>query len=177
MPLPPVPIRTERLILRPWVDGDVDAMAAAIQVSVEHLTPWMPWAANEPLSREERLALIATFRSTWERGEDLTVGVFLEGTVVGGAGLHNRIGPSGLEIGYWIHVDHTRKGYATETAGALAGAALELAAVDHVWIKHDAANLASGGVPAKLGFTRIGEQHAEVRAPGETGVQWVWELR
>ena len=51
---------------------------------------------------------------------DYEYGVFLaDGSVVGGCGLHRRIGPSALEIGYWVHVAHTRRGIATAAAGAL----------------------------------------------------------
>lgn len=32
--------------------------------------------------------------------------------VVGGCGLHRRVGPGGLEIGYWVHAAWTRRGIA-----------------------------------------------------------------
>lgn len=177
VPLPPVPITTDRLVLRPWVDGDVAALAAAIGTSLEHLRPWMPWIAHEPLTMAGRRELIAGFRASWERDEELVVGVLLGDQIVGGAGLHRRGGPTSLDIGYWIHKDHCRQGYATETAGALSDAALAMPDIDHVRILHDVANTASSGVPARLGFTKIGEQEAPIAAPNETGMQSVWERR
>ncbi|MDZ7679208.1 MAG: GNAT family N-acetyltransferase [Acidimicrobiales bacterium] len=96
---------------------------------------------------------------------------------VGSTGLHDRKGPGGLEIGYWIHVDHVRKGFASEAVAALADAALTLADIERVYICHDAENHASAGVPASVGFVRRADRSAPVKAPSETGTQWVWELR
>lgn len=178
MQLPDAPILTERLVLRPWDEGDVDAMGAAITASLDHLRPWMPWIADEPLDRAGRLDIIERFRKEREAGESLGLGIFLDdGTVVGGTGLHTRVGPGGLEIGYWVHVDHVGRGIATEAAGALTRLGLGLDGIDRIEIHHDVRNHASGRVPAKLGFTRIGEIEVEPTAPAESGIRVVWARR
>jgi ribosomal-protein-serine acetyltransferase len=43
---------------------------------------------------------------------------------------------------------------------------------------HDEANIASAGVPRKLGFTEVEKRQsaAEAAAPGETGISVVWRL-
>ncbi len=74
------------------------------------------------------------------------------GECVGGAGLHPRVGKGGIEIGYWTHVSHVRKGLAAETAGALTRAAFEIGRMRWVEIRCATKNVASAGVPAKLGF-------------------------
>ena len=46
-------------------------------------------------------------------------------------------------------------------------------------IYHDAANVASGRIPAKLGYARLGEPPTRdlwPPAPGETGTDVVWQL-
>jgi ribosomal-protein-serine acetyltransferase len=177
MDFPGMPIVTERLVLRPWEDDDVDALTNAVTANIDHLRPWMSWIDHEPMSREQRLELIARFRAARLAGDDLTLGIFHNGEAVGGTGLHPRIGASGVEIGYWIHVDHLRKGFATEAAGALADAALALPHIDHVQIHHDVANVASAGVPQRLGFVKVGEDHDGIQAPAECGVEWIWEMR
>lgn len=134
----------------------------------------MPWIAHEPSNLESRLALIDQWRNGWELGGDSTLGVFRDDVVVGGAGLHRRVGPNAVEIGYWIHVDHLRNGYATQAAEALMIAAFEVAGIDRVEIHHDKANIASAGVPRRLGFTLVGETPAGVTAPGEIGVDCQW---
>jgi ribosomal-protein-serine acetyltransferase len=177
MEAPEIPIVTERLVLRPWEDDDVDAMTQAITASVEHLRPWMPWIAHEPLDRAGRLEVIQRFRSEWESGASFTLAMFRDGAVVGGTGLHPRVGPGGLEIGYWVHVDHIGQGMATEAASALTAVALAMGGVDRVEIHHDVANPASGRVPAKLGYTMAEERAVPPSAPGETGRQLIWVRR
>lgn len=178
MNFPAVPIVTERLVLRPWADDDVDAMGAAITASVDHLRPWMPWIAHEPLDRSGRLEVIHRFRRELDDDLSLTLGIFLhDGAVVGGTGLHRRVGPGALEIGYWVHVDHVGRGIATETADALTRVGLSLEGIERMEIHHDVANHASGRVPAKLGYTRIGERQVTALAPAETGTNAIWDMR
>ena len=165
------------LTLRRYRPADAPALHVAILDSLEELRPWMPWAAAEPLSVPDREALIATFARGWDEGTDFTFGMFTGGQVVGGCGLHRRIGPDGLEIGYWVRTTHTRRGLATAAAGMLADAALRIPGVDHVEIHHDKANAASGRVAAKLGFVLRREVSVAVSAPGESGVSCEWRLQ
>ena len=37
--------------LRHWRAEDAEAQARAIEESLDHLRPWMPWAADEPKPR------------------------------------------------------------------------------------------------------------------------------
>ncbi|MDH3681898.1 MAG: GNAT family N-acetyltransferase [Acidimicrobiia bacterium] len=176
-PLLPERIETERLVIRLWELEDAPALHDAVTASVEHLQPWMAWIANEPLSVDERADLIATWRQ--QRGSmlDAVYGIFTaDGTLVGGAGLHHRIEPTGLEIGYWLHVDQTGRGYATETARALTDVALDHPGIDYVEIHHDVANERSGAVPARLGYIHIGDEPRELAAPGEAGITRSWRL-
>jgi ribosomal-protein-serine acetyltransferase len=167
-------VETERLVLRTWTEDDADALARAIAESLDELLPWMPWAALEPLPVHERRQLIRGWDATWSDGGEVIYGIFLDGAVIGGTGLHRRAGPHDLEIGYWIHSGHVRRGYATEAARALTDLAFTLDAIDRVEIHHDRANGASGAVPAKLGFERVEEREKEQTAPGETGVDCIW---
>jgi RimJ/RimL family protein N-acetyltransferase len=160
--------------LRTWVDADEPALAAAVTASLDHLLPWMWWAASEPMSPADRLEVFAGFRRDWEAGGDAVYGAFLDGEVVGGTGLHRRRGPHVLEIGYWIHVDHLRQGYATEIARSLTDTALTVPGIEVVEIHHDRANVRSRAVPERLGFGFIGETRDEPHAPAEEGVDWCW---
>lgn len=58
---------------------------------------------------------------------------------------------------------------------ALTRVALTLPGIDRVAIRRDVANAASGAVAAKAGFTEVRRVHREPQAPGETGVDVVWE--
>lgn len=172
----PVIVETERLILRCWSVDDAEAINDAIVASTEHLRPWMPWIAFEPRSVADRRELIETWELERIDGGDTVYGIFLDGIAIGGTGLHRRRGPGVLEIGYWVHVDHVGLGYATEVAAALTHVAFACADIDRVEIHHDAANVVSGRVPAKLGFTMVAEVTTEAVAPAETGRSNVWHL-
>jgi RimJ/RimL family protein N-acetyltransferase len=104
------------------------------------------------------------------------MGLFLEGVVAGGCGLHHRIGLGGLEIGYWTHPAFLRRGIATAAAGLLTEAAFARAEIARVEIHHDKANQASQGIPRKLGFAFVREVPDEVAAPAEVGISCEWQL-
>lgn len=165
------------LVLRPWRNEDAVALNVAVTRSLDHLRPWMPWIAAEPLPVDARRALIARWEDEREKGGDIVFGMFCGADVVGSCGLHHRqSGPAVREIGYWVHVDHVRKGYATRAAAALTSLAFARPVTEAVEIRHDRANVASEGVPRKLGYAPAGEQPCDVRAPAETGVQRVWRV-
>ncbi|MDY7100706.1 MAG: GNAT family protein [Actinomycetota bacterium] len=184
-PLPST-IRTRRLVLRSWVPDDAPALAAAVVASLDHLRPWLPWAADEPITIEARRGLLASFAQDRDVGGDATYGVFLDGGLdgdavaggeaIGGCGLHHRRGPGTLEIGYWLHVDHTGRGYATELAAALTTAAFAHDGIETVEIHHDRANTASRAVPERLGFNFAGERPDEPAAPAQEGIDCTWTM-
>jgi ribosomal-protein-serine acetyltransferase len=172
----PETMQAPRLTLRRWVVGDAQLLATAITENVDHLRPWMPWISAEPQTLPNRIALITQWQSEWERGGDVVIGAFVDGVVVGSSGLHRRRGPGVLEIGYWVHVDHVRKGYASEISAALTTAAFTVPGIERVEIHHDKANVASGGIPRRLGFTFADESPNAVLAPGEVGIDCRWMI-
>jgi len=153
----PERIEGEGLLLRRWRVEDAELLGAAVAESVEHLLPWMPWAAEEPLTIEARRELIAGWERDWQDGGDVVLGIVEDGRVAGGTGLHRRRGPGALEIGYWLHPAYVGRGVATTTARLLTGAAFTVPGIDRVEIWHEPANVRSGAVPRRLGFRRVGE--------------------
>jgi RimJ/RimL family protein N-acetyltransferase len=170
----PERITGPRLTLRRWHHDEARLLSAAIVDSIDHLRPWMPWVKFEPLTVAERVTLIEGWTREWEGGGDCYFGVFLDGDVVGGSGLHRRVGPNAIEIGYWIHPAHVRRGYATELTAAMTTAAFDVPTIERVEVHTDEANEASAGVPAKLGFHRERVDLREPQAPGETGRLVIW---
>lgn len=164
------------LVMRLWRVSDAGALSGTVAESYEHLEPWMPWAAPDPMLPEERQAQIRQWQREWKEGGDAVYGVFIGGRVAGGCGLHRRIAEDGLEIGYWIHPRFVRQGWATRVAALLTHAALALPDITHVEIHHDKANRASAGVPRKLGFQFVGEEPCEPAAPAEVGIEQRWRM-
>src|SRR5215218_7105838 len=151
---PPYRIVTERLIVRCWEPSDAALLKEAIDSSLEHLRPWIPWAAAEPQTLEEKVDLLRGFRGKFDLGQDFIYGIFdvAETEAVGGTGLHTRVGDEAFEIGYWIRASRAGEGLATEATAALTRVAVEVCGVDRVEIRTDPANERSRRIPRKLGF-------------------------
>lgn len=147
-------VETDRLVLRCWNPVDAPLLKEAIDVSLEHLRPWMPWAEHEPEELPAKFERLRRFRAEFDLGSNFVYGIFNadETRVLGGTGLHTRIGPGALEIGYWIRVDEINRGVATEASAALTRVAFEVHGVHRVVIQCDPANERSAAVPSKLGF-------------------------
>lgn len=146
---------TPRLVIRCWDPKDAALMKEAIDTSIDHLLPWMPWAADEPQRLADKIAHLRQFRGRFDLDENFVYGILNreETRVLGGSGLHPRVGEGALEIGYWIRKDAINHGYASECTAALTRVAFEIHAVQRVEIHCDPANVASATVPRKLGFT------------------------
>jgi RimJ/RimL family protein N-acetyltransferase len=150
----------------------------AVAENIDHLRPWMPWAAGEP-TVPAQADYIAQARREWDAGT--AFGYWLRedtsGELVGCAGLHHRVGPGAIEIGYWVSASRVRRGYATESARALTTAAFAMPRMERVEIHCDEANVASAGVPRRLGYRldRVIED-APIEAPGERGPEMIWTM-
>ncbi len=163
-------------VLRRARPSDADAFARAVADSLDHLRRWMPWAvpvAAEETVQRDRLVIA---EATWDDGSDYEFAILDadEQCIIGGCGLMRRIGPSKIEIGYWVHVAHTGRGHATAAARALTEAAWTLPDVERVEIHCDEANKASAAVPARLGYRLDRIDDDPVVAAGETGRSMIW---
>jgi RimJ/RimL family protein N-acetyltransferase len=163
-------------VLRRARPSDADAFARAVAENLDHLRPWMPWATPAAADAAVQRERLVGADATWDDGSDYEFAVLTadERQVIGGCGLMRRIGPGGIEIGYWVHVDRTRRGHATAAALALTEAAWTLPDVERVEIHCDEANVASRAVPARLGYRLDRIDDDSVTAPGETGRRMIW---
>ncbi len=172
-------IVTRHLVIRCWAPTDAPLLSAAIEASLEHLRPWMPWAMGDPLPLEGRIDWLRKCRADFDLGRDFTYGIFDAGetVVIGGTGLHTRGGPVVREIGYWIAKAHAHQGFATETAAALTMTAFLHEKMDRVEIHCDPRNTASAAVPRRLGFTHEATLRRRVRgSDGELHDSMIWSL-
>ena len=150
-------IETARLVIRCWDPDDAGLAKDAIDTSLDHLRPWMPWAASEPTTLEQKRQLLTRFAEDFARGEDAVFGIFEpdERRVVGGTGLHPRLDGNAREIGYWIRQDAEGHGYITETVSALARVGFELVGLSRIEIRCHPDNHRSAAVPRRLGFRHV----------------------
>ena len=147
-------IETQRTVIRCYHPRDAHLLKQGIEESLVHLKPWMPWVHSEPEPIEMKITRLRLFRSEFDLDNEYIFGIFNpeETKLLGGTGLHPRVGPNAIEIGYWIHVNYINQGYATEIAGALTKIALEKYNFFRVEIHCDPSNLASASVPRKLNY-------------------------
>jgi RimJ/RimL family protein N-acetyltransferase len=179
MPGPAYRIHTPRLVIRCWNPADAPLLVAAITESLDHLHPWMPWALQEPESVEAKAKRLRQFRSRFDADQDYFYGILDpdETEVLGGTGLHTRIGEGAREIGYWIHVRHVGRGYATEVAAALTRVAFEVDEVRRVEIHCAPENAPSAAVPRKLGYTHDATLRRRLPEPdGTLRDTMIWSL-
>ena len=173
-PAPAEAIDAGPAVLRRWRPDDLDASCAAVFASLEHLRPWMPWALD--FSRAAQAEFLVGSGRDWDARAGFNYAILVDGAIAGSAGLMARIGPGGLEIGYWVHPAYTRRGVATASAEALTDEAFALPGIERVQIVHDELNEASGGIPRKLGFTEIERRPLDHKPLAGTGIGVVWEV-
>jgi RimJ/RimL family protein N-acetyltransferase len=172
-------IETRRLVVRCWAPADAPSLKAAIDASLDHLRPWMPWSLRHPQEVEALVELLRQWRAQFDLDQDYLYGIWNPGEdqLLGGTGLHTRVGAEALEIGYWIHAGHINQGLATEAAAALTHVAFEVNQVQRVEIHNDPENVASAAVPRKLGFVHEATLRQRTTGPeGERRDAMMWTL-
>jgi len=149
----PYKIVTLRTVMRCWNPRDAKKMQEAINLSIDSLLPWMPWARNEPGDFSTKIAAIQKYRDNFDLGIDFVYGIFTtdETEVIGSQGLEIA-GDKLMEIGCWINKKFQSQGYSTETTKALVKAAFELSDIHNIQISFNVKNRQSLRVVEKSGF-------------------------
>jgi RimJ/RimL family protein N-acetyltransferase len=179
MTTPPYRIETERTVLRCWQPADGPLVKEAVDASLDHLREWMPWAVDEPEAVETKVQRLRRFRANFDLDKDYIYGIFSqdERQVLGGTGLHTRVGKGAFEIGYWIRASHINRGLATEISAALTRVAFELCDADRVEIHCDPHNLRSAAIPRKLGYVHEATlRHRTVTPTGDPRDTMIWTI-
>ena len=168
-------------VLRRHRLDDLDALHRAIEESRDHLRPFMPFAdqsrldtagvpraRHQPVDGRHELQLPHR-RRRWRRAGD----------VLGGCGIHHRLGPDATEIGYWLRATATGRGIVTAAAAALTDAGLALDGIERVEIHCDEANTRSAAVARRLGYRldRIEPEPGHGAGRARTVMIWVSSRR
>lgn len=137
----------------------------------------MPWAAQPP-TEEEQAAFVRRVTENWDNGGSFSYWIREDesGQLVGGAGLHPRVGPGAIEIGYWVAATRVRRGYASAATEALTTAAFGMSGVKRVEVHCDEANVASASVPRRLGYRLDRVVDDEPVAPREIRRSMIWVM-
>jgi RimJ/RimL family protein N-acetyltransferase len=174
---PVYPLRTERLLLRPFAATDFDALLAIqSRADVARYLYWDPRTAAEV---REALDLKTRCTAIVAEGDKLSLAAELRSTgeLIGDCNLHwvsaeHRQG----EIGFVFHPDHHGRGYATEAAAALLALAFDALRVHRVIGRLEARNAASARVLERLGMRKEAELVENEYVKGEWQSEVVYAL-
>jgi RimJ/RimL family protein N-acetyltransferase len=149
------PLSTERLLMRPFVPEDFDAVFA--MQSDPDVTRWLYWGPRN--EAEVRAALDLKIAATAIVAEDdplslaavrKDTGAFVGDFVLGWASEQHGTG----EVGFIVHPDHQGHGYATEAGEVLLRLAFDELGLHRVIGRAEARNTGSARVLEKLGMRR-----------------------
>jgi RimJ/RimL family protein N-acetyltransferase len=146
-------LRTERLLLRPLSERDVQAMVAyRSRADVCRYVPFTPMSLDDVA---ERIATQWARTELTDQGQALTLGVeVLEtGGLVGDVVLfwHSRLHRGG-ELGYVLNPDHGGHGYATEAAVEMVRFGFEVVGLHRIVARVDERNTPSARLLSRLGM-------------------------
>jgi RimJ/RimL family protein N-acetyltransferase len=168
-------LRTDRLQLRPFDDGDVDALFAlhsnAFVLRYWDAPPWTDRARAE--------TFVATCRAMAQDGTGarLAVDRASDGAFLGWCSLA-RWNPDfrSASLGYCYGEPSWGHGYATEAARVLLRWAFATLDLNRVQAETDTRNAASAHVLEKLGFVREGTLREDCVVDGVVSDSWVYGL-
>ena len=155
MLVPVLPIATERMILRPFAPGDLDALVAIH--GDERVVRYLPWGVRDRAELAGVLEEKARRTRVEREGDGLNLaGVDAEtGDLVADLSLMWRSAEHRQgEVGYILHPAHEGHGYATEGARAMLALGFDGLGLHRIYGRIDARNDASARVLERLGMRR-----------------------
>jgi len=175
--VPNYPIATERLWLRPFTRGDVDAVYA--YRSREDVCRFL---FDEPMSRQTCAETIQTRISQQaleEEGDRIVLAAERreDSTVVGEVSLIWRnVEARQAEIGYIFHPEVHGQGFATEAGRALLEVGFRGAGMHRIYARCDARNVASFRVMERLGMRREAHFRDHILVKGRWDEEFIYAI-
>jgi [ribosomal protein S5]-alanine N-acetyltransferase len=157
-------IVTERLLLRDYMDEDLDALYR--QYVRAEVTEFLIWSPSTQADIREFLDRAAQGMTQKPRQLfELAVTLKSTGALIGGGALH--ASGTNAELGYFLGPDYWGQGYAVELAHALLAYGFRTLGVHRVYATCRPANLRSAAVLGKIGMRQEGHMREHVRSKGQ----------
>lgn len=157
---------TERLVLRPPHEDDVDEIVAlANNIKVASMLARMPF----PYDEDDARTFLRSVRERRNGGCAYALTLADSGAFIGGAGLDRK--DDRLELGYWIGEPYWGHGYATEAAHALVDLAFRATDIDVLDVSCRVINAGSRRVIHKCGFQYAGQGMMDSVAAGKVPIE------
>lgn len=157
----PVPVRTDRLLLRPPAVGDGTAIAEAVAESYDALHPWF----HEGMGDKEREVspvwqemVAVRFLAQFLARERLSFYAFAQDTLCAFVELRPDWRVGRHRLSYWVRSSMTGRGIGTEAVGAITRYAFGALDARVVTVGHAEGNDRSAALIARLGFEPTARQ-------------------
>ncbi|KJK49355.1 acetyltransferase [Lentzea aerocolonigenes] len=172
---PDYPIRTARLVLRPFQEDDLDVFHAYRSLPEVHRYLYNDTASREGVA--ELLARRINEHELTEEGQRLALAVCLDEEVIGDVALKwtNEANRQG-EIGYSLHPAFQGKGYAQEAAAHMLKLGFEDLGLHRIQAECDARNEPSWRVMERLNMRREAHLRHHELFKGEWGDSYVYAM-
>lgn len=159
----------ERIVVRPYRDGDTQALHDAVAESREHIHRWVYWyPSHQTLDDTREYIRQAQVNGLQRTRFDLGIFEPQSERVLGEVILkvHSWDIPS-FSIGYWLRRTAEGRGYAGEAAALLTDFAFRRLSAQRVAIECDTRNVRSAAVAVRLGYLLEGTlRHHSLDASG-----------
>ncbi len=162
----PMPIKTERLIIRPVMPGDGKNLFEMIEESRNELEKWLPWT-EKVKHWEDSEKTARMFYADFIIRKVFRFLILQNNRMIGGCSLH-RINweiPS-ADTGYYCRTSEQGKGYIREAIAALTVFGFNRLGLRRLTITCDDENLRSAHVAESLGFILESKAKGFITKPG-----------
>ncbi len=155
----------EKLVLRPYREGDGAAFFDVVDEDRKNLSQWLRWVDHHKTVADAE-SYVREMAGKWITRESLILGIFSkdEKTLYGGTGFHGfdwKV-PS-LEIGWFLRQSVRGQGIGTDAVRLCCTLAFEHIGANRVWGTVDVLNDRSWRLFERVGFTREAHLRGDCR--------------
>ncbi|MEV5197440.1 GNAT family N-acetyltransferase [Streptomyces sp. NPDC053720] len=171
----PITLTSDRLLLRPFTEGDADAIHTACQDP--DIQRWT--VVPSPYSRADAEFFAGKLcPGGWQDDSMYNFAVVLResGALTGALGINRRNLPGTYEAGFWTAGEHRGRGYMTEAVRCAAHWTFTALGGDRLEWRAEVGNAASRAVALKAGFLMEGEQRSGLLNKGVRRDSWIGAL-
>ena len=154
----------DEIILRRFVEQDIDTIYAVVDRNKDHLMEFMHWMVPD-YSREMAQEFFERSTKAADTKESLGFGIFRDTDLLGSIGFVHFDELAGkTEIGYWIDQGEEGKGIVSAACKTLIDFAFDELGMNRIEIRCSAENTRSAAIPKRFGFKHEGHlREAEFR--------------
>ncbi len=143
---------SESIVLRNYQEEDAPVLFKVIDHNRQHLRPWLTWV-DGTLKEEHSLEYIRAARQEQYDQKSIAFGIFKEGRLIGGIGMHRwdqRLKKA--QIGYWLVKDQEGLGILSTCAKSMLRYLFEQLELNKIELHHLPGNVRSAAVAQRLHF-------------------------